>query len=447
MAPPTGRRKRKLKREELAVLLSVVGTAVVIVQRFLTDNDLLLLPSQTMALEASVQATTLAISKLQMMFSLAQVVSIVEKEKDRVGPNDRDIANSWFDRFTSAVTDDKTWRENFRMTKTTFDRLLESLHPALQRQDTAMKDAIPAHFKLGAALFRLAHGATFKSVARKFGIGTRSACKAFYEVCKALEDQLGYLFEFPSSMEGLHSIIDSFASLGMPNCCGVIGCTRFLVEKPVIGSSSSTTVVDYSDPQGQHSVVMQGLVDFSGRFLDISVGWPGSLTPAMILLRTHLFSRVEESGELLQGPPADLINGVLMPQYIVGDKSCPLLPWLLTPYAKETHATLTPAQELFNNVHEYARSAVSRAFGMLKSQWQLLTMRQRVNNIERLPFIVAAACVLQNFLIKSGEPMPNVQEYSEKEFPEVHERNEYAESIRDALASHISMVAQMRAQL
>lgn len=429
MAPPPGTRKRKLKREELAVLVSVIGTAVLIVQRFLEDNELLLLPSQTMALEASVQATTVALSKLQMMFSIAEVVSIVES--DNVGPSDRNIAGSWFHRFTTTVTDDRTWRENFRMSKPTFISLLESLRPALQRQqDDADHEpgapSVPVDFRLGAAVFRLAHGATFKYVGRKFGIGTSSACKAFYEVCRALEDNLSHLFEFPSTPEALHAVIDKFESIHMPNCCGVIGYTRF-------------------DPQGRQSVVMQGLVDSDARFLDISFGWHGSLTPTLILPRTRLYARVESTRELLHGHPVELMNSCFMPQYIIGDQSCPMYPWLLTPYyARDSPApTLIPSQELFNSVHAYARSAIWRAFGRLKSQWQLLTVRQRGDSIEFLPHIVVAACILHNLLINSGEPMPDVQEVTENDFPLADESNEVAESVRDALASHIRMVASL----
>lgn len=431
MAPPPGRRKRKLRREELAVLASVIGTAVVIVQRFLEENDLLLLPSQTMALEASVQATTMALSKLQMMFSIAEVVSIVEGA-DKVGPSDRDIAGSWFHRFTTSVTDDKTWRENFRMSKPTFGRLLESLRPALQRhQDDDGGDeaepgapSVPADFRLGAAIFRLAHGATFKHVGRKFGIGTASARKAFHDVCRAVEHRLSHLFEFPSSPESLHAVIDKFESIHLPNCCGVIGYTRF-------------------DPQGTQSVVMQGLVDSDARFLDLSVGWRGSVTPTLILPRTRLYARVESTGELLQGHAAELLNGTRIPQYIIGDRSCPLYEWLLTPYYPRDAPVpfLTPAQEIFNSVHDYAMSAIWRAFGMLKAQWKLLTVRQRGDSTEFFPHTVVAACILHNFLINSGEPMPDVQEVTENDFPLAHERNEVAESVRDALASHIRMAA------
>ncbi|GLJ26303.1 hypothetical protein SUGI_0505660 [Cryptomeria japonica] len=441
MAPPN--RRAKLKREELAAVLSVVATVVVIVQQFLIDNDMLLLPSQTMALEASVQATTLALTKLHMMFSLAEAVSHDRNIGDKVGCSSTNISTCWFHRFTSSVTEDKEWRDNFRMTAATFHALLESLRPALDQTGEEQGEMlpIPADYKLGMALYRLAHGATFKSVGQKFGMGASCACKAFDEVCKALNDRLYHLSELPSSPEGLLPIIDSFASMGMPNCCGVIGYTRFLVESPPADHPAE----EYRDPEGRYGVIMQGLVDSSGRFLDISVGWKGANTPPNILPHSNLYIRVEESQELLHGRPAELINGVLMPQYIIGDSFCPLYSWLLTPYlADNTLHFLTPRQELYNSVHEYARSAISRAFGMLKSQWQLLTMRQRWEDVELLPSVVNAACLLHNLLINYGEPMPNEQELVANEFFVAQERDEVAESIRDALAAHIYMVAQMR---
>jgi hypothetical protein len=68
--------RRKLKKDEVAVLLSVVATVVVLVQRFLAENDSLLQASHRIALESSMQATTIALSRLQMMFSVAAQVCL-----------------------------------------------------------------------------------------------------------------------------------------------------------------------------------------------------------------------------------------------------------------------------------------------------------------------------------------------------------------------------------
>jgi hypothetical protein len=65
-----------LKKAEVAVLLSVVAIVVVLVQRFLAENDSLLQASHRIALESSMQATTIALSRLQMMFFVAAQVCL-----------------------------------------------------------------------------------------------------------------------------------------------------------------------------------------------------------------------------------------------------------------------------------------------------------------------------------------------------------------------------------
>jgi hypothetical protein len=127
-----------------------------------------------------------------------------------------------------------------------------------------------------------------------------AAWEAFYEVWEVLSEKLGYLLDFPTTTKGLQPIVDAFAMQGMPNCCGVIGSTHFLIEK----SSDHDIGADYYDFSANYSIGMQVVVDGQGRFLDISAGWPGSIPPASVLEKTGFFSRVESS-ELLHSVPVE----------------------------------------------------------------------------------------------------------------------------------------------
>lgn len=71
MARESGGRRRQCLKKELAVVMSVVATVVLLIQRFIMEHQLLLQPSHALALESSVHATTLALTRLQMMFSVA----------------------------------------------------------------------------------------------------------------------------------------------------------------------------------------------------------------------------------------------------------------------------------------------------------------------------------------------------------------------------------------
>ncbi|XP_024516299.1 protein ANTAGONIST OF LIKE HETEROCHROMATIN PROTEIN 1-like [Selaginella moellendorffii] len=445
------RLKGKLCREEVAVVLAAVATAVVLVQRFVDEHSLLvLLPGNAAAaLESSMQATSSALAKLQTMFSLTAASDAAAAAADPAiaSDDDRQLHSSssslrkavhamgdtiapprFHDVFQSG--DDVHWKASFRMSRASFARLLEILGPVLERQEPA---DIPADRKLAATLYRLAHGATIKVVARKFGISTGSCSKAFYDVCKGLEEKLGHLFDFPTSSERLTSISGEFAAVGLPHCCGALGCTNFAVERP-----PGEMGIDYFDHTRNYSVVMQGVVDSRSRFLDISVGWPGCIPPAAILLKTRFYSRVRESHELLQGPPLDLGGGIFIPRYVLGDRSYNLQPWLITPYSQPEDSSFD-LTALFNKAHRHAMRPLRRAFGMLKEQWQLLKTTQRVDSIELLPFIVAASCVLQNFLIDNGEAMPEVEEELEQREPAVVDGDPdvYGESVRSALAGFV----------
>ena len=48
------------------------------------------------------------------------------------------------------------WKENFRVSRVTFEYFCRRVWPALQRQNTQMRDAIPVHKRVGASLRRFA---------------------------------------------------------------------------------------------------------------------------------------------------------------------------------------------------------------------------------------------------------------------------------------------------
>jgi len=201
------------------------------------------------------------------------------------------------------------------MAKSSFYELLRQLQPLLQCEEENHISSPSADCKLGAGLYQLAHGTPFKAIGHKFGMTKTAAWEAFSEVCEVLEEKLGYLFDFPTTTEGLQPIIDAFAMQGMPNCCGVIGSTHFLIEK----SLDHDIAADYYDFSANYSIGMQVVVDDQGRFLDISVGWPGSIPPASVLEKTRFFSRVESS-ELLHSVPVEISSFQLVPKYLLGDE-------------------------------------------------------------------------------------------------------------------------------
>ncbi|XP_057418452.1 protein ALP1-like [Lotus japonicus] len=394
-------------------LVDLISRVTHTAHSFLSHNDLALLPSQSLTLESLIASTS---------HSLSRILSLLPKPLHHPPPLPPPQRDSWFRRFLLAP--DSRWVDAFRMSKPSFLRLVNLLTPSLA---SAFPQIAP-DCALAAAIFRLAHGAGYNAVSRRFGITQPEACRAFFAVCKAVTESLGHLFELRTDSE---RVVVGFGWSSLPNCFGVLGLARFGIDGEFFGNNGS--------------LIVQALVDSEGRFLDVSAGWPGSMKPETILHQSRLYLGVEESKELLRGPSYKLSDGRLIPQYVLGDSCFPLLPWLLTPYNRVNEEdSFGSAERAFNGAHSRAMELVGDAFERLRARWQLLSASRRWKQecAEYLPVVIVTGSLLHNFLVKCNEPMPDKGvNCAEKEadfvdFDGVVDKN--ALRIRDALALHLS---------
>ncbi|XP_031273371.1 protein ALP1-like [Pistacia vera] len=407
-ATTTAAKKQKSKHFT-PELLSLISAATSAAQSFLLHNDIHLLPSQILSLES-------LFSSLSSHFPSL--------------PPSLPTYPSFFPSFLSTFSNpsDLQWLRFFRMSHHTFSHLLSLLFPVL----SSSLPSFPPDAALAATLFRLSHGASYKSLARRFGFpSSADACRVFYTVCKGINEKLGNLVDF---RDNLGRIVVGFGWISLPNCCGVLGFGSFGVEGELLGKNGS--------------LLVQALVDSEGRFLDISAGWPSTVRPESVLHQSKLFSGVEESREFLNGPAYELGDGNLIPQYILGDSCFPLLPWLITPYMRSNEEdSFGSAEKEFNAVHSRAMGLVGAALGSVKARWQLLGKKWKEECVEFFPFVIVTGCLLHNFLIKYSEPMPDddVVCLKEEELPVYEgEVDDNGRRIRDTLAEHLSRVSLRR---
>ena len=92
--------------------------------------------------------------------------------------------------------------------------------------------------------------------------------------------------------ERMHDVVNGFKNRwGMPQVGGAVDGIHIPIIAPVDHHA------DYYNRKGCYSVVMQAVVDFRHRFMDVKVGWPGSVTmPEYLKLQD--FSVVEWRGHL-----------------------------------------------------------------------------------------------------------------------------------------------------
>ncbi|XP_077182266.1 M-phase inducer phosphatase 3 isoform X3 [Paroedura picta] len=341
-------------------------------------------------------------------------------------------SSDWWENFVWARWDDDHWIANFRMSRGTFFELVEALRGRMERQVTGMRRPVPVEKRVAAALWYLATPQYFWTVAQQFGLRVTTVGDILKEFCLAMEAEL--FSKVVCLRDHLGASMDGFARLGFPHCFAAVDGSHIPIRAP--GGS----IKEYGNRKDFCSVLLQGTVDFSGRFIDAEVGWSGRRHDALVFRESNLRKAMDE-GVFVPGNPTATIEGVRVPALVLGDGVYPLRCWLMTPYKRPR----TDVQSHYNLSHSRARNVVERAFGRLKSRFHCLMSRLHVH-IDNVTPLIIACVILHNICEDKGhnipfpvdEPDPVVLEDTQ-DIPEARKKRIYAEGckVRDAIATHI----------
>ena len=105
---------------------------------------------------------------------------------------------------------ERDWLLNFRMRRTTFHILCDSLHPKLTRQDTTYRQAVPVELRVAICLWRLATNLELRSLSHLFGVGLSSACMFTQQVVAAINDTLKPEYLHTPSAAEFEEIVKGF---------------------------------------------------------------------------------------------------------------------------------------------------------------------------------------------------------------------------------------------
>lgn len=93
---------------------------------------------------------------------------------------------------------------------------------------------------------------------------------------------------------------------------------RALVQDPVA----------YISQKYCHSVLLQGIMDYRGKFVGVSMGNVGCDHNAHVLQCSNIFYTMD-TGVWVPGNPTLTIEGVIIPALIAADSAYPLQTWLM----------------------------------------------------------------------------------------------------------------------
>ncbi|XP_024968336.1 protein ALP1-like [Cynara cardunculus var. scolymus] len=266
----------------------------------------------------------------------------------------------------------------FKMTSSTFEWLSSLLEPLLECRDPVNSPLnLPVETRLGIGLFRLATGSDYLEISQRFEVSEAEAKFCVKQFCRVLCTNFRFWVGFPTPNE-LEPVTDSFETLtGLPNCCGVIHCTRFKILK---------------NESMEEPIAAQFVVDSSSKILSIVAGFNGRKGNHLVLKSSTLYKDIQ-SNNLLNSPPID-INGVSIPQYLIGDSGYPFLPWLMVPFDQPVVNSL---EDDFNSAHNLMLVSGFRTVDSLK-KWGVLSKPIR-EEIKTMVGYIGACSILHNALL------------------------------------------------
>ncbi|XP_066599980.1 putative nuclease HARBI1 [Prorops nasuta] len=244
----------------------------------------------------------------------------------------------------------------------------------------------------------------YRDIADRFGVTISTLHTIITRVTKFLVKIAKTIIQMPTREEEIKIKEYFLKEQGFPGVIGLIDGTHIRIDKPKEDPDS------YINRKHFYSIHVQGVVDNNLKFIDVLVGYPGSVHDARVLNESPLAERMEENWT----------NGV----YLLGDNAYPCRKELLVPYKDNGH--LTHAQKNYNKKLSSCRIKIEHAFGLVKQRFRQL-YHLKLRNLSRMVQVIYSAFLLHNIANASDmelfEP-PLHDEFPDPDFRQVHFENE-----------------------
>ncbi|XP_067211740.1 putative nuclease HARBI1 isoform X2 [Linepithema humile] len=268
------------------------------------------------------------------------------------------------------------------MSRITFEALLNVVAPLLNPE---INMNVNPSKKLLFTLWILAKQESFLATSDRFGLPKSSG----YQIFKSI---------FETRSRSFYGVIGAIDGCHIP------------CKQPVDNAN------DYYNRKGFHSIILQGVCNHRGQFIDCFIGMPGRMHDARVFRLSPLFESL------------NAINCLIPKKFhLIGDTAYPLLINLMTPFKDNGH--LTVVQTRYNQKLSSIRSIIERAFGLLKGKFRRLKYLD-ISDFELGNKIIAAACTLHNFIINGDHINVEFEDYLEE--LNLHVNEEQAEVLEAA---------------
>lgn len=282
------------------------------------------------------------------------------------------------------------FKRHFRITKDLFWMLHYQLFGVVD-ESGYNSDFYHTHFRLGLFLYRMATKMGVREIAELFSVSKSTVCRITREIgvliCEKLSDKY---IKFPHSSCFDEISSEWFAKTGFPHVIGAIDGSHVN-----FANAPHEQGYVYFDRKKNYSLNVQAVVNFRGIFMDVDIGWPGSVHDARVFQLSRFYEKMSKTVTELK---TSYSSGCW---FILGDAAYPLSTWLMKPYPIQA-SICHSAKRSFNITHAKARVVVEHAFGRLKQRWRRLYSMD-CKKVATAAMWVHACVILHNFCELKGD--------------------------------------------
>ena len=166
--------------------------------------------------------------------------------------------SAWWDKFLNNEVMNSDWLENFRMSKTSFEELVNIFRPYLEKPVTRIRKPILTECQIASFLYYISDEALYRNTANAFGISRGSVSLIIRKVSKAILEFPGKNYmKLPVAVAEVENLTQKFLEHhGFPQCIGAIDGTHIPIRQP------NQNYADYINRKGFSFINAQALCDY-----------------------------------------------------------------------------------------------------------------------------------------------------------------------------------------
>ena len=172
--------------------------------------------------------------------------------------------------------DDDPFKRHLRLTRLLIEELNIHLNPEDSRDYHASRQDVPREMKKVIFLWHMANQNSFREISDKFNISQSTAHNIISLMLSRICRLAAKFIRWPSPCEKIASMVAFRNIMKRDDIIGAIDGCHIRKQRP------SQQRLDYMNRKGYFSILLQGICNHEGRFMDVFVGLPGRVHARML---------------------------------------------------------------------------------------------------------------------------------------------------------------------